>query len=133
MTGGRFIPQNEIVREKFEWGEIGWISRPSLTGSAGLCVMDVTIASGGGHPFHRHPDQEEVIWVKEGHIEQWLEEDMRELGPGDAVYVPKDMVHASFTIGAQPATVSVFLAPAAGEDGYSVIDVFEQEPWASLR
>jgi hypothetical protein len=27
----------------------------------------------------------------------------------------------------------VILTPTAGDDGYSVIDVFEQEPWASLR
>jgi quercetin dioxygenase-like cupin family protein len=130
---GRFITSDDIVRDTFDWGESGWISRPSLTGSTALCVMDVTITPGDGHAFHRHPDQEEVIWVREGRIEQWLEKDKHELGPGEAVYIPKDVVHASFNVGDSPAKISVILSPTAGDDGYSVIDVFEEEPWASLR
>ena len=130
---GRFITRDEIVRETFDWGETGWVSRPSFTGSRGLCVIDVTIFPGGGHAFHRHPDQEEIIWVREGRIEQWLEQDKHELGPGEAVYIPAGVVHASFTVGDEPATVSVMLTPTAGEDGYAVVDVFEQEPWASLK
>jgi quercetin dioxygenase-like cupin family protein len=133
MTSGRFITQQDIARDQFDWGETGWISRPSFTGSTGLCVMDVTLAPGGGHPFHRHPDQEEIIWVREGRIEQWLEQDSQVLEAGDAVYIPTNVVHASFTQGDEPAKLSVILTPTAGDDGYSVIDVFEEEPWASLR
>ncbi len=130
---GRFITEQDVVRDTFDWGESGWIARPSLTGSTALCVMDVLINPGGGHNFHRHPDQEEIIWVREGRIEQWLEQDSHELGPGEAVYIPRDVVHASFTVGDTDAKISVVLSPTAGEDGYSVIDVFEDEPWASLR
>ncbi|MEO8967594.1 MAG: cupin domain-containing protein [Solirubrobacteraceae bacterium] len=130
---GRFITEADIATDTFDWGQTGWISRPSLTGSTGLCVMDVTLKPGGGHPFHRHPDQEEIIWVREGRIEQWLEENRHELGPGEAVYIPRDTVHASFTAGDTDAKLSVILTPTAGDDGYSVIDVFEEEPWASLR
>lgn len=129
---GRFIDTADVVHEGFDWGEVGWICRPSLTGSTGLCVMDVTLAAGGGHPFHRHPDQEELIWVREGRIEQWLEQEAQVLGPGEAVYIPRNLVHASFAVDGEGARVSVFLTPTAGEDGYSVIDVFEEEPWASL-
>jgi len=130
---GRFITQEDIVRDTFDWGQSGWISRPSLTGSTALCVMDVMLKPGGGHNFHRHPDQEEIIWVREGRLEQWLEESKHELGPGEAVYIPRDVVHASFTVGDAEAKISVILSPTAGDDGYSVIDVFEDEPWKSLR
>jgi quercetin dioxygenase-like cupin family protein len=130
---GRFIQSGDIERETFDWGETGWVSRPELTGSRALCVMDVTLLPGGGHPFHRHPDQEEVIWVREGRIEQWLEGDKQELGPGEAVYIGRDVVHASYTVGDDAAKLSVMLSPTAGEGGYEVIDVFEEEPWASLR
>jgi quercetin dioxygenase-like cupin family protein len=130
---GRFITQDDIVRDQFDWGQTGWISRPELTGSQALCVMDVQLDAGGGHPFHRHPDQEEIIWVREGRIEQWLGEDKHELGPGEAVYIPKDLVHASYTLGDAPAKLSVILTPTAGDGGYEVIDVFDEEPWASLR
>ena len=132
MTG-RFITQEDIVRDTPDWGQLGWISRPSLTGSTALCVMDVTINPGDGHAFHRHPDQEEIIWVREGRVEQWLEQDKRELGPGEAVFIPKGVVHASFTVGDTHAKVAVILSPTAGEDGYAVEEVADQEPWASLR
>ena len=71
--------------------------------------------------------------MREGRVEQWLGEDKQELGPGEAVYIPADVVHASYTVGDQPAKLSVILSPTAGEGGYEVIDVFEEEPWASLR
>jgi quercetin dioxygenase-like cupin family protein len=133
MSTGRFIPQGDVVRDDWDWGVLGWVSRPSFTGSSGLCVMDVMIHPGSGHAFHRHPDQEEIIWVREGRIQQWLEQESSELGPGDAVYIPKNLVHASFTIGDEPAKISVILTPTAGEDGYDLVDVSEEEPWASLR
>jgi quercetin dioxygenase-like cupin family protein len=130
---GRFITQQDIVRDQFDWGEAGWVSRPELTGSRAMCVMDVTLAPGAGHPFHRHPDQEEIIWVREGRIEQWLEDSKHELGPGEAVYIEKDVVHGSYTVGDEPAKLTVILTPTAGEGGYEVVDVFEEEPWSSLR
>ncbi len=130
---GRFITEADIVRDTFDWGTAGWVSRPELTGSRGICVMDVEIIPGGGHAFHKHPDQEEIIWVREGRVEQWLEEEKRELEAGEAVYIPKGVVHASYTLGDQPAKISVILTPTAGEGGYEVVDVFEEEPWASLR
>jgi quercetin dioxygenase-like cupin family protein len=130
---GRFIGVQDIKHDTADWGDTGWISRPELTGSRALCVMDVTISPGGGHAFHRHHDQEEVIWVREGRVEQWLEQEKRELGPGEAVYIPSDVVHASFTVGDTPAKLSVILSPTAGEGGYEVIDMSAEEPWASLR
>jgi quercetin dioxygenase-like cupin family protein len=133
MMSGRFIGSEDIAHDTFDWGETGWISRPELTGSRALCVMDVTISPGSGHAFHRHPDQEEVIWVREGRVEQWLEQDKRELGPGEAVHIPKNVVHASYTVGDTPAKLSVILSPTAGEGGYEVIDMFEEKPYASLR
>jgi quercetin dioxygenase-like cupin family protein len=132
MTG-RFITEADIVRDQADWGEMGWVSRPSFTGSTQLCVMDVHIAPGGGHDFHRHPDQEEIIWVREGRIEQWLEQERRELGPGEAVHIEKGVVHASFTVGDETAKISVILSPTAGEDGYALVDVSGEEPWSSLR
>jgi len=130
---GRFITEADIARDQADWGVTGWVSRPSFTGSTSMCVMDVHLEPGGGHAFHRHPDQEEIIWVREGRIEQWLEQDKQELGPGEAVYIEKDVVHGSFTVGDEAAKLTVILSPTAGDGGYEVIDVFEEEPWASLR
>ena len=130
---GRFVVESEIERERLDWGEIGWISRPSATGAADLTVMDVTLEPGYGHDFHKHPDQEEVIYVRSGRIEQWLEQQSRELSPGEAVFIPKDVVHASFNTGDETAKLTVMLGPCVGEGGYVAVDVAGEEPWSSLR
>ena len=64
---------------------------------------------------------------------QWLEQDHRELGPGDSVYIDKDVVHGSYNDFDEPAQLAVVLAPAVGDGGYIAIDVSAEEPWASAR
>jgi quercetin dioxygenase-like cupin family protein len=129
----RFVKKGDLLHETFEWGEVDWRCRPDITASKQLTVLEVTLAPNAGHAFHRHPDQEEMIIVRSGRIEQWLEQERSELGPGDSVYIDADLVHASYTLGDEPAQLLVFLGPSAGEIGYEVVDVFEEEPWRSLR
>ena len=128
-----FIPDDQIEEERFDWGIVGWRLTPAK-GSSQLVVMDVTLDPGGGHDFHRHPDQEEMIIVKEGRITQFLERESMELGPGDSVFVPTGTVHASFNDGLGTARLTVVLGPAVNEEtGYDLEEVADQEPWASLR
>jgi quercetin dioxygenase-like cupin family protein len=96
--------------------------------------MDVTLEPGEGHDFHRHPRQEEMIIVKAGKIEQWLEREAETLYPGDSVYIDADVVHASFNTGSETARLQVVIAPSLGAgSGYGLVDVSGDEPWASLR
>ena len=128
-----FIPLSAVRREEFDWGVIGWRLVPS-TGAKHLVVMDVELQPGGGHDFHRHPGQEEVIIVKEGTIVQYLEQESRTLTAGDSVLVPEGVVHASFNDGDRTAHLQVVISPSlGGETGYGLEDVADQEPWVSLR
>jgi quercetin dioxygenase-like cupin family protein len=130
----RFVKSGDVQHETFDWGRIGWRCTPVNTGSTHLVVMDVAVEPGKGHDFHRHPKQDEVIVVRSGRIEQWLERDRQELGPGDSVYVDAGVVHASFNVGPETAQLQVIIGPAMpGGVGYDVEDVSAQEPWASLR
>ena len=131
---GRFVVQGEApAPDRMEWGTVSWICSPPTTGSKTLTVNDVTIDPGQGHNFHKHPDQDEVIVVVEGEIEQWLAQETRRLKPGDAVVIPADLVHASFNVGEGTARITVILGPCTGPVGYEVVDVFAEEPWRSLR
>jgi quercetin dioxygenase-like cupin family protein len=129
-----FVPLSDVRREEFDWGVIGWRLVPSK-GADHLVVMDVELRPGGGHDFHRHPGQEEVIIVKEGRIVQYLDQESRTLTAGDSVLVPEGVVHASFNDDdEQTAFLQVVISPSlGGETGYGLEDVAEQEPWASLR
>lgn len=129
----RFVRQAEIEQEQFDWGVVGWRCVPA-TGARQIVVMDVTLDPGGGHDFHRHPGQEEMIIVKRGRITQYLERESTQLGVDDSVFIDADVVHASFNESDEPALLQVIIAPSLGEGtGYGLVDVSGEEPWASLR
>ena len=96
--------------------------------------MDVTLEPSGGHDFHRHPGQEEMIIVKQGQIVQYIEQESTTLGPGDSAHLDEGVIHASFNDGDETALLQVVIGPSlGGETGYGLEDVSAEEPWASLR
>ena len=129
----RFVMKDEVETTTFDWGTAGMRGAPSATGCDTYVVMDVSLAPGFSHAFHKHPDQDEMIIVRAGKIVQWLGEDQRELGPGDSVHIDRDVVHGSYNDFDEPAELQVVLAPAHGEGGYTAVDVSAEQPWASLR
>jgi quercetin dioxygenase-like cupin family protein len=129
----RFVKQPEVEQEQFDWGTIGWRARPANTGARQIVVMDVTLAPGEGHAFHRHDGQEEMIIVTRGRITQYLELESADLGPGDSVYIDEGVVHASYNDGDETAYLQVLIGPSLGEEGYGLVDVAGEEPWASAR
>lgn len=130
---GKFILGKDAERESLDWGDMAWLSRPKTTGAKDLVMIEVILNPGGGHNFHLHPEQEEVIYVISGTIEQWLLQERQQLTPGDSIFIPANTVHASFNVGDEPAKLMVALAPCVGEAGYELVDVSDQEPWNGLR
>lgn len=130
---GKFVTSQEAVRDQLDWGTMGWFSRPELTATKHLVIIEVDLQPGFGHDFHKHPEQEESIYVLSGKIEQWLEKEKQILNPGDAIYIGADVVHASFNTFDEPAKLLVALGPAIGEEGYQLVEVHEEEPWSQLR
>ena len=109
------------------------MSHPPSTGARQLTVIDVALTPGKGHNFHKHPDQEEVIYVIAGKVEQWVDRERRFLGPGDAAFIPAGTVHASFNAGAADAKLVAILGPCVGEGGYELVDVAGEAPWNTMR
>jgi quercetin dioxygenase-like cupin family protein len=129
-----FVRQSEIRNEDFDWGVIGWRCTPGGTGAKQLVVLDVSLGPGRAHTFHRHPGQEEMIIVKSGEVEQWVEREAARLGPGDSVFIGADLVHATFNDGDETVHLQVIVGPALDtEIGYGVVDVSREAPWSSLR
>ena len=129
---GSFKPGESLTREQHDWGVFAQISGPR-DGLAGIVAIEATFLPGKCHDFHRHPGQEEVIYVIEGTIEQWLEQTKRTLSAGDSVVIPASAVHATFNVGEVSARIIAILSPAVGDEGYGVEDVSGEQPWASLR
>ena len=133
MARGKFVIASQTEEEVLDWGRLRWLSNPPSTGAGQLTVIDVTLAPGKGHDFHKHPDQEEVLYVVAGTVEQWVDREKRILGPGDSAYVPADMVHASFNVGDSEAKIAAILGPCVGEIGYELVDVAGKAPWKGMR
>ena len=130
---GKFVLARDTALEVLDWGKLGWLSNPPNTGARHLTVIDVNLDPGKGHDFHKHPDQEEVILIVAGKVEQWVDREKRILGPGDSAFIPADVVHASFNVGDKPAKIVAILGPCVGEIGYELVDVAGDAPWKTLR
>ena len=130
---GKFVIAKEIGLKLDDFGTSSRLSDPPTTGAKQLTVIEVNFDPGKGHNFHKHPDQEEVIVVVSGVVEQWVDRERRILGPGDSAFIPADVVHASFNPGDHPATILAILGPCMGPLGYEVVDVAGDVPWNALR
>ena len=96
--------------------------------------MDVTLEPSGGHDFHRHPGQEEMIIVKQGRVTQYIEQESTTLGARRLRLSRRGRVHASYNDGDETAHLQVVIGPSlGGETGYGLEDVSGEEPWASLQ
>lgn len=93
MTG-KFVSSANVPREELSWGSLAWFSSPTVSHAKNLVVIELTLASGAGHNFHMHPNQEEVIYVVEGEIEQWVDREKRLLRAGDSAFIGANVVHA---------------------------------------
>jgi quercetin dioxygenase-like cupin family protein len=129
---GRFFTKETTKTEALERGVHHWFSRPDITESEDLIVVQVDVEPGGGHPFHIHPTMDEVIYVLSGEAEQWIEKEKKILKAGEAVYIPKKMVHATFNENDKPLSFLAILSPAADLEG-SMVYVDEEEPWKGLK
>ena len=130
---GKFVIAKDTELKIDDFGRSGWLSNPPTTGAKQLTVIDVNLDPGKGHNFHKHPDQEEVILVIAGTVEQWVDREKRILGPGDSAFIPADVVHASFNVGDSPAKIAAILGPCVGPIGYELVDVANDAPWKNLR
>jgi len=130
---GKFVLSSEVERVELDWGALGWLSRPATTGAHALTVIEVILTPGHGHNFHKHPDQEEMIVVVEGEVEQWIESEHRALAPGDAAFMGAGVVHASFNVAPAPAKLLAILGPCFGEGGYVSVEMGDEEPYRGLR
>lgn len=127
-----FVPKATEPDEVIDGRQHFWLSKPGMTPTEDLYFVKVVIPPGKGHSFHTHPNKEEVIFILSGRAEQWLEDKMKILGPGDSLYVPKSAPHATYNTGDEDLIFLAVITPGTAE-GEMAIDISQEEPWASIR
>jgi quercetin dioxygenase-like cupin family protein len=128
----RFVSAADVAPEPSPWGVREPLCRPGLTAADRLYMVRMIMPPGLAHPFHRHPEMEEIIYVVSGTAEQWVDRASRMLGAGDIAHIPADTVHGTYNAGAGALVFLAILSPARSE-GPATVDVSTDEPWRSLR
>ncbi len=129
---GRFVTEETKQVHENRTGRLAWVAGP-LNGAENLVVLEAEVNPGHGRDFHRQAEQEKVIFVISGQLEQWIEGDMQILQAGDSVYVNKGVVNASFCFGDEPVKFLTVLSPCLDGVGFQIEDVSQEEPWRTMR
>ena len=86
-------------------------------GAAQLCIFEQWIAPGAGAPTHSHP-VEEVLTVREGEAEMWMDAQRITVSAGQSLIVPAGRLHGFRNSGAVTLHIHAVLASP----------IFEQTP-----
>jgi quercetin dioxygenase-like cupin family protein len=132
MKKSAFITEAEAMKEDFKGRTNYWMVRPEITHAKDLQVCRAVLPAGEGHDFHHHPELEEVIYVLEGEIEQWVGEQSQILKVGEVAHMLPGVVHATFNVSGQDAVILAILSPGS-QTGPFMVDVSQEPPWVSLR
>ncbi len=132
MPSQRFVTAGEMRVEQLPWGPHDWLCRPDIVAAEKLLLVRVHMPRGQAHAFHRHPEQEELIYVLDGTAEQWVDRERRILKPGEVAHIPADVVHGTYNAGPGTLHFLAMLSPAR-ISGPPIVDVSQEEPWRTLR
>ena len=94
--------------------EIRYLIDGTVAG-AGVGVFELTVPAGARvPPPHSHRDNEEVVYVLEGRLRYSVDDETRDLGPGERMYTPRGSVHAFSNPHESTAKALIILTPDIG-------------------
>ena len=86
----------------------------ACAGAAQLCIFEQWIASGTGAPTHSHP-VEEVLTVREGEAEMWIDDERIVVSARQMLVVPAARKHGFRNAGTATLHIHAVLASAVFE------------------
>ena len=84
------------------------------TGATQLCIFEQWVAPGNGAPTHSHP-VEEVLTVREGEAEMWLDGERMNVRAGQSLIVPAGRLHGFRNSGTTMLHIHAVLASPSFE------------------
>jgi mannose-6-phosphate isomerase-like protein (cupin superfamily) len=75
-------------------------------------LAEARLPEGGATTPHLHPETEEIYYVLEGRGVMRIEQETREVGPGDAIAIPPGLVHTIRNSGSETLRFLCCCAPA---------------------
>ena len=101
-------PQNTSV-ESWRPGVESRMVVSGVNGAAQLCIFEQWVAPGHGAPTHSHP-VEEVLTVREGEAEMWMDKQRMIVAAGQSLIVPAGRKHGFRNSGTSTLLIHAVLA-----------------------
>ena len=106
-------PQEQPVIKVGEL-EIRYLVDGTIAG-AGMGMFELTVPAGARvPPAHSHSNNEEIIYVLDGVLRYTVDDETRDLKPGQRMYTPRGCVHAFSNPHDRPARALIILTPDIG-------------------
>lgn len=116
MTEENFISSDDVSTQLFDWGTLKWMATPEVNDSERLSAGVVNLEPGKGHDLHEHPDSDEILYFINGEGKQILDDETREVGPGEMVYVSAGVEHGTINTGWENLQLLAVYAPPGPEE-----------------
>jgi mannose-6-phosphate isomerase-like protein (cupin superfamily) len=100
-----------------------------VSSTAERLVVEVTYGAGGSRPpKHFHPQQDERFEVLAGALSVERDGELRQLGPGEEIEIPRGATHRMWNPGSEPTRARWETAPAGRtEQWFRAIDALHRE------
>ncbi|MFQ5895334.1 MAG: cupin domain-containing protein [Nitrospinota bacterium] len=124
----RDIPNASLDKAEGWRMNIKWLLNRHTVGCESACLFHATFRPGAAHEKHKHTNADEVVFVVSGKGAHGQGEEEWEVGPGDAYFVPRGMVH--WGRATDPADPFVVVGAYIGvgsleESGYAFVERLE--------
>jgi quercetin dioxygenase-like cupin family protein len=96
--GSFVVREDEREFVPAEWGRTKTLFGPQNVGAKYLKINITEYAPGTEHRLHRHPDQEEVIFILEGEGITRTEAGDQPIRRGSFVFIPANTDHATINV-----------------------------------
>ena len=116
------MPKKEVIDvekvpfKPVEWGRSKTLVGPKANGAEHVRVGVTEYDPATPHMPHRHPGQEEVIWVLTGRGYTETKGEKIDLYPGKVAYIPGGVEHKTSAVGGK-MTAIIIKGPVADADG----------------
>ena len=112
------ISDCDVPMMNVQWGKTKILVGPGSEAQAPQFMMKITeYMPSHAHDWHDHP-QDEVIFVLSGRGLTETAEGKREIVPGDMVYVPANVKHATYNTHVEPLRAIIIKSPPDKEPGH---------------
>jgi len=103
------VDVRDMLPEQWRLGVETRMLVSASNGAVQLCIFEQWIAPGAGAPTHSHP-VEEVLTVREGEAEMWMDEARVIVSAGQSLIVPAQRFHGFRNSGATTLHIHAVLA-----------------------